>query len=645
MQTMKRMKWLAMVLAGLAVSIQLQAATTLGPWVPLFKGINHAVGTNTSSDGGFPDLQVVHILKVDLQDSDIRLFTTPRYKDYVADYTETAAMKVGYFLTNYGLQVAINANDYHVPYSSDLLNDNAANGTACGITGLLISQGLLVSSQESAHYSSSLLFTGNKTPSFVFTNYPQQSIAGISNAVTGTYAVLINGVNVGSNYYKSSDSIHHLQPRTAIGISQDNRYMYLMTIDGRQSSYSVGAYDYETAAWLKLAGAYNGINMDGGGSTTMVMANTAGKSVELNKSSLVAAYGVERTVGAHLGIYAKAVEGFVYDVTVSADDTSALISWTTLTPATGQVTYGTDTNNPNTTALISTLTTNHSLLVSNLIPGTGYYFKTVSTIPTNTYSSSDLYFVTSNYVSTNLVIDYTNNWRYTVANLDNVQWTTPAYDDSQWSGPAPGIFWVDLRGANGGIDLLSTELPSDPANGGFPCITYYFRTHFAFSNDVSGASLLINGVIDDGAVFYLNGVEIGRVRMDETATIDNATTAIAYPCEGDPTCGTDYFEVTGDALSSLVKGDNVLAVEVHNFDPASPDVVFGASVVAAAQLNEMPTMFWTYKDGVLTLNWNRSGFKLMQAPSVTGPWTATGDYTSPVSLTNSGSTVFFRLQR
>lgn len=641
---MKRFKFILTVCAGLVVCLQLEAATTLGPWIPLFKGIDHAVGTNTSTGGGFPELEVMHVLRIDLSDPDIKLFTTPRYKNYVADYTETAAMKVGYFLTNYSLQVAINANDYHQPGSGNLLDDNAANGTASGVTGLLISQGVLVSSQESAHYSASLLFDGNKSTSFVFTNYPQHSIAGISNAVTGTYVILMNGVNISSNYLSSSDSIHDLQPRTAFGVSQDKRYLFLMTIDGRQSGYSIGAYDWETAAWMQLVGAWNAVNMDGGGSTTMVMANAAGKSVELNRSSLVAGYGYERTVGAHLGVYAKPVQGVVYNVGVGADDTSAVITWSTLNAATGQVKYGLDTNYDTTTSVISTLTTNHSLMLSNLTPNTGYYFKAISTILTNVYSSTDYYFVTSNYISTNLVIDYTNDWKYTTDNLDGINWTDVSYDDSNWTGPVPGLFWVDLRGPNADIPLLTTELPADPANLGFPFVTYYFRTHFAFTNDLAGASLLVSGVIDDGAIFYLNGVEIGRVRMDVTP-VYNGTTATGYPCDGDPTCGPDTFTVIGSTLSSLVKGDNVLAVEAHNLDPASPDVVFGASITGTAQLNQGPQLSLTNSGKTSTLSWSRSGFQLMTATSVTGPWTPVGSFVSPTTVTNTGATCFFRLQR
>lgn len=635
----------------LAVMGQLNAQTTLGPWVPIFKGVDHAVGTNIPGSGAsFNRLQVVHTVRVDLTDPDIRLFVTPRYEDYTTNGAETAAMKVGYFLTNYSLQVAINANDYHSPTSSSYLNDNAKNGTAAGVTGLLISDGTVVSTQESLTYCAALMFTSNKVPSFSFTNYPQHSIVGISNAVTGTYAVLINGVNVGSNYIGNSDNIHQVQPRTAMGISTDKRYLYLMTIDGRQSGYSLGAYDWETGGWLKLVGASDGINMDGGGSTTLDMSDAAGHSVAINRSSLVWAYGYERTVGAHLGIYAKAVEGVVYNVTPSVDETTATINWATLNPATGQVLYGLDTNYEYSTTVNSELTTNHSVNLTGLSPNTGYYFKAVSTIGTNEYDSPDFYFVTSNYVSQVAIFDITNEWRYTTDNQNGFPWTGTDYDDSLWLGPAPATFWCDYRGANEDIPSLSTEMPADSGNWGFPFVTYYFRTHFAFTNNTVGASLLLDAYVDDGAVFYLNGVEIYRLRMAASPTaIYNSTVATGYPCDGDPTCGADSILLTGDTISSLVEGDNVLAVEVHNLDPQSPDVVFGLALNATVKLSDTtPAVMSIVPQGkTSTISWTGSGYTLMQADAVTGTWTTVSgtNVASPFTVTNSATARFYRLQK
>ncbi|MDR0713601.1 MAG: phosphodiester glycosidase family protein [Bacteroidales bacterium] len=60
-------------------------------------------------------------------------------------------------------------------------------------------------------------------------------------------------------------------PRTAIGYSQDGRKIYLLVVDGRQTNYSVGAVTDHIAAILKAFGAYTAVNLDGGGSSCMVI--------------------------------------------------------------------------------------------------------------------------------------------------------------------------------------------------------------------------------------------------------------------------------------------------------------------------------------------------------------------------------------
>ena len=54
---------------------------------------------------------------------------------------------------------------------------------------------------------------------------------------------------------------------------------------------TVQIYDYESANWMLLIGAYNAMNMDGGGSTTLVKASSVGAPVLLNESSAAADEG------------------------------------------------------------------------------------------------------------------------------------------------------------------------------------------------------------------------------------------------------------------------------------------------------------------------------------------------------------------
>ena len=60
-------------------------------------------------------------------------------------------------------------------------------------------------------------------------------------------------------------------PRTAVGFDAKGRRLLLVTIDGRQPGYSVGASLRETAELMRQLGATEALNLDGGGSTTFVV--------------------------------------------------------------------------------------------------------------------------------------------------------------------------------------------------------------------------------------------------------------------------------------------------------------------------------------------------------------------------------------
>jgi exopolysaccharide biosynthesis protein len=62
-------------------------------------------------------------------------------------------------------------------------------------------------------------------------------------------------------------------PRTAVGIADRGRRLLLVVVDGRRAGYSAGMSLRETAVLMLALGAPEAINLDGGGSTTMVLAD------------------------------------------------------------------------------------------------------------------------------------------------------------------------------------------------------------------------------------------------------------------------------------------------------------------------------------------------------------------------------------
>jgi len=88
-------------------------------------------------------------------------------------------------------------------------------------------------------------------------------------------------------------------PRTAAGVSHDGRTLLLIVVDGRQPGWSIGATLPELAQMILDAGAWNAVNLDGGGSTAMwhrAPGATAGRV--LNRPS----DGHVRPVANHLGV-------------------------------------------------------------------------------------------------------------------------------------------------------------------------------------------------------------------------------------------------------------------------------------------------------------------------------------------------------
>ena len=67
----------------------------------------------------------------------------------------------------------------------------------------------------------------------------------------------------------SSDS--DLHPRTALGFDDSGRWLLLAVVDGRQPGYSEGVTLYELARIMKTRGCTQSINLDGGGSSVMLI--------------------------------------------------------------------------------------------------------------------------------------------------------------------------------------------------------------------------------------------------------------------------------------------------------------------------------------------------------------------------------------
>jgi hypothetical protein len=103
-------------------------------------------------------------------------------------------------------------------------------------------------------------------------------------------------------------------------------------------------------------------------------------------------------------------------------------------------------------------------------------------------------------------------------------------------------------------------------------LAVYFRTHFAWGGSLTNFTLVATNYVDDGAVYYLNGVRMSdSIRMPANVTYNTAAT------------GTIATEGTPEILwftNQPVLGDNVIAVELHQVNTNSSDVAFGMQLNA-----------------------------------------------------------------
>lgn len=115
----------------------------------------------------------------------------------------------------------------------------------------------------------------------------------------GGHAVLVDNGAV-KPYTRDIKFIDGVRARTAVGISQDGKTVYVVTAEGR-TKRSSGLTIAELAKFMQEIGVYKAMNLDGGGSTAMAVRNLG----DLNRTRATnpERNGAERRVVNGLGVY------------------------------------------------------------------------------------------------------------------------------------------------------------------------------------------------------------------------------------------------------------------------------------------------------------------------------------------------------
>lgn len=214
-------------------------------------------------------------------------------------------------------------------------------------------------------------------------------------------------------------------------------------------------------------------------------------------------------------------------------------------------------------------------------------------------------------------------WRYRSNGSDHsADFYLTGFNDSGWTS-APQLHYIETATLSSPSGFTKqTQLPGDAGNSNLPYNTVYFRTRFTYTGPLTGVTLTAKVMIDDGAIFYLNGQEIlpsgSRLRMP-AGTVTFATTANSNV--GDAVEETLTFDA-----AALQNGENILAVEVHQqhsgTTQSSSDVVFGMKLDAQVTASGSA--------GALVIN-----EVLAENGSVTNPDGSTSGW---IELANGGAT-------
>ena len=249
----------------------------------VFKGVTYFRNERTT-----PRRVVWHILTIDLHTEGIRFLVTPPLRQ---NLPPLCTRKTSDFLAGYGMQIAINGDGFYYldPSKYNPQSYCPDGGDPIRLIGYAASRGTVYAEKAPGH---PILFINQRNE--ITFDAPKGQVF---NAISGDRMLVEKGKKVGSLEATRFD------PRTALGINQNGRWLYLVVVDGREFSEGV-SFD-ELAGMLISAGAYTGMALDGGGSSTMVIEGVDGKPRVLNTLIDENVPGRERAVANHLGIALK----------------------------------------------------------------------------------------------------------------------------------------------------------------------------------------------------------------------------------------------------------------------------------------------------------------------------------------------------
>lgn len=228
---------------------------------------------------------IAHIITIDLTCNSVRFLVTPPDRRRGEDPLN--ARTTSQFAQDRAMDIAINGDAFSPWWSEGLTNYYPHANDHVNTTGFSASQGQTYGGRDgvTVYISQNNAITFETTKSSPY------------NAISGRGWLLKNDVVV------EDLNDQYIAPRTALGVDSSGQKLILVVVDGRQPLYSQGVTIKEMADIMQEYGGQNAINLDGGGSSTMVIRDPKNGELMLMNSPIDRYIpGQERFIANHLGI-------------------------------------------------------------------------------------------------------------------------------------------------------------------------------------------------------------------------------------------------------------------------------------------------------------------------------------------------------
>jgi hypothetical protein len=230
-------------------------------------------------------------LRIDLSEPALRIVVGGGNASPAPPAGTVPSVRVSTFVRENGLLAGINAAPFDPPITRK-------EGIPLTIAGITVAEGVLVS-PPNPRFDALVFYYGGGAA--VLSQGTLGNLTDIQNAVGGFYRILEGGRLPRRVLKPVGARSAPRHPRSAAGLSADGQYLYLLAIDGRRPG-SIGATEAETGIILRQLGAAEGINLDGGGSTSLALRFPKGLVRPVNTPIHGGFPGQERAVASCLGI-------------------------------------------------------------------------------------------------------------------------------------------------------------------------------------------------------------------------------------------------------------------------------------------------------------------------------------------------------